>query len=79
MYINVRRFKYILGNKITKNFPRSLRSLEVKLHVYISFFHRIVCLDFNAFYIRMEMYKCMRAYAYMHSCVCACMHGCLEI
>ena len=56
----------------------SLRSLEVKLHVYICCFFsiEIICFDFNAFHIKMQMYKCMRAYACMHTCVCVCVCVC---
>ena len=84
MCINVCRFKKILSNKITKNFPRSLHLLEVNLHVYISFFFiEIVCFDFNAFHIRVQMYKCMRACMCMHAWVfghleaCTCVHTCV--
>ena len=38
VFINVCRFN--IGNIMTKSFPCSLRSLEVKLHVYIRIFHR---------------------------------------
>ena len=62
-----------------KNLPRTLRSLEVKLHVCIRIFIENTCFDYNGFHIR--MYKCMRAYAcaFMHTCVCACMHVCMNI
>ena len=76
MCINVRRFKYILGNKITKNFPRSLRSLEVKLHVYISFFQRIVCFDFNAF---ISGWKCINVCVHMHTCIHVRVHACMGV
>ena len=38
MHRYVYRFQQLLGNLITKNFPRSLHLLEVKSHVYIFFF-----------------------------------------
>ena len=61
-----------------QNFPRSLRSLEVKLHVYIWFFVEIAWFDLNDFHTR--MYACM-VYDTSHlaACTCVYMHANLYI
>ena len=45
------------------------------MYIFVFFSIEIVCFDFNAFHIKIQMYNCMRAYACMHAYMYVCMHA----
>ena len=64
---------------ITRNFPSSLNSLEVKLHVYICccFFHRD-----RLFFLMISISGCkyinVCVHMHVHGCMHMHMHGCIH-